>query len=923
VVDLLTGTVTFVFADLEGSTRLWEEHPEAMKAALSRHDAILRAAIEAHGGHVVKSTGDGCLAGFGTAMDALEATVEAQRALKAEVWGETGALRVRMGVHTGEAEYRDGDYFGPALNRAARLTATAHGGQVVVSQATEGVVRDALAGGIDLQDLGEHRLRDLSRSERVFQLTHADLPAQFAPLRSLDALPGNLPLQPTEFVGRDEELVDVVAALGAARLVTLTGVGGVGKTRLALQGAAQLVPDYREGVWLCELGSLVEPDAVPETIASALDVQARPGQTMADTLLDFLRSKQLLLVLDNCEHLLDAVAQLVERIERDCPEVTVLATSREGLGLRGEQMLAVRSLGLPAPTDGFDRVVQADALRLFAARAVESRPEFELTRENASVVADLCRRLDGIPLAIELAAARVRSMTPAELVERLDQRFRLLTGGSRTALERHQTLRGAVDWSYDLLGDAERTVLDRLAVFAGGFRLGDAEAVAAGGAVDPVDVLDLLGQLVDKSLLIADDEAGTTRYRLLETIRQYAQERLEQTGDADRVRRRHAEHYVAFAEAIAPHLHGRDQATWIERLEAEIDNLRAVLTWSAGVGDADLALRLVVATNVNGVRPSYTTHAWAEAAVLIPQAATHPLLPDALAWAAWSAVFRNDLDRSRELVTAMSDAERRLGSPERPGRCQAPTTLALFSGQFEEAAEHAQHWVALARAAGDDEQIVQSLTILTTVQAWGGELDVALSTGEAAVEAARRLGAPGLLAFALVGHGSNLVQRDRPGDSERALAVLNEALELATVVGNHQAMSAVLINTAHIRRRQGDAAAALGAALDAVEMFHHIGSPGPVAPGLLTVAQILSDLGEHEPAVMLIGYADHVHRIPWTGELVADRTAALAAATEALGKEHLDELERRGATLDDAAAIELGRRAAQPALEPSRRSPSR
>ena len=906
-----TGTVTFVFTDLERSTRLWEEHPDEMKAALARHDAILRDTVETHRGRVVKSTGDGVHAVFASAHEALEACLDAQRALAHERWPEnTGPLRVRIGVHAGEAEYRDGDYYGTTLNRAARLMAVAHGGQVLVSESVEPLARDALPMDTALVDLGAHRLRDLADPLRVFQLAHPDLPGEFAPLRSLDALPGNLPLQPTEFVGRDQELVDLAATLCTARLVTLTGVGGVGKTRLALQGAAQVLPDYREGVWLCELGSLVDADAVAEAIASALDVEARPGQSMADTLVDFLRSKQLLMVLDNCEHLLDAVAQLVERIERDCPEVTVLATSREGLGLRGEQMLAVRSLGLPDPKDEFDRAVQADALRLFAARAVESRPGFEVSRENASVVADLCRRLDGIPLAIELAAARVRSMTPAELVERLDQRFRLLTGGSRTALERHQTLRGAVDWSYDLLGDAERTVLDRLAVFAGGFRLDAAEAVAAGGAVATVDVLDLLGQLVDKSLLIADDEAGTTRYRLLETIRQYAQERLEQTGAADAVRRRHAEHYVAFAEAIAPHLHGRNQATWIERLEPEIDNVRAVLTWAAGTGNADLALRLVVATNVNGVRTSYTTHAWAEAAVLIPQAATHPLLPDALAWAAWSAVFRNDLERGRELVSAMNDAERRLGSPERPGRCQAPTTLALFSGHFEQAAEHAQHWVALARAAADEEQIVQSLTILTTVQAWRGELDTALSTGEAAVEAARRLGAPGLLSFALVGHGSNLVQRDRAGDPERARVVLDEAVELATVVGNHQAISAALMNTAFIRRQQGDHDAALRAALDAVETFHHIGSQGPVAPGLLLVAQILSDLGKHEPAVMLIGYADRVHEMPWTGGIDADRVAALAAATEALGEERVVELERRGASLAAAAAIELARQAA-------------
>jgi len=922
--ELPTGTVTFLFTDLEGSTRLWEEHPEAMPGALARHDVILQESVEAHGGVVFSRMGDGLAAAFALAPDALGAVLDAQRGLGSEAWGETGPLRVRMGLHTDEGRLRaPGEYVNRPLNRCARLMAIGHGDQVLVSEATAVVAREGLPEGAGFADLGEHGLRDLAQPVRVFQLTHADLPVQFAPLRSLDALPGNLPRQPTEFVGRDQELAELAEALRAARLVTLTGVGGVGKTRLALQAAAQVVPDYREGAWLCELGSLRDADAVPEAVASALDVQAQAGQSIADTLLGFLRSKQLLLVLDNCEHLLDAVARLVERIERDCPHVVVLATSREGLGLRGEQMLAVRSLGLPDPEGELDAVVQADALRLFAARAVESRPGFEVTPENAAVVVDLCRRLDGIPLAIELAAARVRSMTPAELVERLDQRFRLLTGGSRTALERHQTLRGAVDWSYALLGDAERTVLDRLAVFAGGFRLDAAEAVAAGGAVDPVDVLDLLGQLVDKSLLIADDEAGLTRYRLLETIRQYAQERLEQTGEADAVRRRHAEHYVAFAEAAAPHLHGRDQATWIERLEAEIDNLRAVMTWSAGAGDADLALRLVIATNVNAVRTSYTAHAWAEAAVAIPQAATHPLFPDALGWAAWSAVFRNDHDRGRELVLAMHDAERRLDSPPRPARCQAPATLALFSGQLEEAAEHAQRWVALARATNDDEQMVQSLTMLAGVQAFRREFDVALATSEAAVEAARQLGAPGLLSFALAILGGQLRQRDGAGDLERALAVLDEAVQVATLVGNQQAMNYVVFQTAMIRRRQGDHDAALHAVVDAAEAAHHIGNPAPAAVALRIAAYILSDLGEHEPAVTLIGYADRVIRAPLADEWAAEQAAAIAAATETLGSERVTDLERRGAALDDAAAVELGRRAARHALESSRRSAPR
>ncbi|MEX1006956.1 MAG: adenylate/guanylate cyclase domain-containing protein, partial [Acidimicrobiia bacterium] len=627
MVDLPTGTVTFLFTDLEGSTRLWEEHPEAMKDALARHDAILDHAVDTHDGHVVKRTGDGVHAVFATADSGVRAATDAQRALAGEEWGQTGPLRIRMGLHSGAAQLRDGDYFGSVTNRAARLMAVAHGGQVVVSHTTAELAGDALV-DMTFLDLGEHRLRDLERPERVLQVCHEDLEREFAPLRSLDAFPSNLPLQTTGFVGREREVADVASALANARVVTLTGVGGVGKTRLATQVAADVLPRYRDGAWLCELASVAEPEVIPEALAAGLGVQPRMGQTLDETVLDFLRSKELLLVLDNCEHLLDSVALLVDRVVHTAARVTVLATSREGLALSGERMIALPSLGL---TD--------DAVTLFAERAAEARADFALTTENETAVAQICARLDGIPLAIELAAARVQAMTPAEIAARLDDQFRLLSSGRRTAVERHQTLRRAIDWSYELLTNVERRVLQRLSVFAGGCTLDAVEAVVTGDDIDALDALDHLAALVRRSLVVADQVGEQTRYRLLETIRQYAQDRLEESGETDIVGRRHAGHYTALAEEAGPHLRAADQLASIARLSPELDNLRTALSWALDHDELDLALPLILAVCVNGIDVGYLALAWAELAAVAPGVDEHPLGPALLAQAAWSAVM--------------------------------------------------------------------------------------------------------------------------------------------------------------------------------------------------------------------------------------------------------------------------------------------
>ena len=482
--ELPTGTVIFLFTDIEGSTRLWEEHPDAMRLALERHDTLLTAAIETNNGRVFKTVGDAFCAVFSTATDALDAAIQVQlnlRNLQPSAVTSDLPLKVRLALHVGAAELRDADYFGPTVNRVARLLSVGHGGQILLSGAVQELVRDDLPPGVSLRDLGQHRLRDLQRAEHVYQVVHTELPADFPPLRSLNELPNNLPQQMTSFIGREKEIAEIRQMLATSRLVTLTGAGGTGKTRLSLQVAAEVMGEFPDGVWLVEFASLADPGLVPQTVATALSVREEPGRPIIQTLVDHLKAKTLLIVLDNCEHLLSASAQLTETLLRSCTHVRILASSREGLGIVGEHTYRVPSLTVPDPRQmlPIEKLSQYEAVKLFIDRALMVQPAFAVNNQNAPAVAHICHRLDGIPLAIELAAARVKAMSVEQISQRLNDRFRLLTGGSRTALPRQQTLRALIDWSYDLLSDKEKTLLRRLSVFAGGWTLEAAEKVCS------------------------------------------------------------------------------------------------------------------------------------------------------------------------------------------------------------------------------------------------------------------------------------------------------------------------------------------------------------------------------------------------------------------------------------------------------------
>ncbi len=574
--NIPTGSITFLFTDIEGSTRLWELYPEPMQSVLARHDRLLRQAIQANHGYLVKTTGDGCHAAFSTAACAVAAALSAQKALLGETWGEIQpqGLRVRMGLHSGEAEARGGDYYGPALNRAARLMSVGHGGQILVSSSTAELVRDSLPDGSALRDLGAHRLRDLTRPEQIFQLVSPALPAEFPPLHSLDAIPNNLPIQTTSFIGREREIAETRQMLSTSRLVTLTGSGGTGKTRLSLQLAAEVLSSYPDGVWLVELAPILNPELVLDLLASTLRLQAASGIPLLDLVTDYLKGKQLLLILDNCEHLIDATAKLADHFLRTCPNLKMIASSREALGISGEISYRVPSLSLPDLTDPAS-LIRCESVRLFHERALAANPHFMVKDSNAQAVAQICRRLDGIPLALELAAARIKVFSAEQIASRLDDRFRLLTGGSRAALPRQQTLRALIDWSYDLLSEKERSLLRSLSVFVGGWTYEAAEAVCPN-----LDVLDLLTQLINKSLVIADELQDRSRYRMLETIRQYARERLLESGEMAAIRDQHFDYFLKLSKEAEPGLMGAEVFEWIDLINPDFENIRNALAWS-------------------------------------------------------------------------------------------------------------------------------------------------------------------------------------------------------------------------------------------------------------------------------------------------------------------------------------------------------
>jgi len=744
---LPTGTVTFLFTDIEGSTKLWEAHPEEMRVALARHDALMRETIVSANGYVFQTVGDAFCAAFAMAPDAVSAALAMQIALNTEPWPEETPIKVRMALHTGTVESRDGDYFGPALNRVARLLPIGYGGQTLLSQTTYLLSRDSLPDAVSLRDLGAHRLKDLALPELVYELQHRGLTADFPPLKSLSTHPNNLPQQLTSFIGREKEIAEIGALLAKARLLTLTGSGGSGKTRLCLQAAAESLEQFPDGAWFVELAPLVNPDLVPQTVATVLGVTEEPGKPIIQTLSEHLKHKRLLLLLDNCEHLLEACAKVVNPLMHQCRGVHILASSREALGVEGEQTYRVPSLSLPdrKQAQTLQTLSTYESVQLFIDRALLVRADFQVTNQNAPALASVCCHLDGIPLAIELAAARVRSLSVEEIDGKLDQRFGLLAGGSRTALPRHRTLRALIDWSYDLLNEHEQRLLQRLSVFAGGWTLAAAEQTCADDGVADGEILDLLTSLSDKSLVSVEQNDGHSRYRLLETVRQYARARLMESG-GEAVEERHRDYFLALAEqAAGAQLTGENLRHWSPLLELESDNLRTALQWSI-----DDPTRAQAALRICGALRSYwwrwgrgsEGRDWCDKALRSASSAepTKPLLEALIA----SGVMQYAIG---DLTAATSTYERALVVSQELRAASLEgvvlrymANVKMASGQTEAAQSMYHRSIAIHRTLGELSPEAASLTCLASLLINEGKLAAAEALLERALMLSQQLG---------------------------------------------------------------------------------------------------------------------------------------------------------------------------------------
>jgi predicted ATPase len=752
--------VTFLFTDIEGSTRIWEAAPEAMRSALERHDQIVRSAVEANHGFVFGTAGDGFSAAFARVGDAIAASSVAQAALTAEPWPEGAALRVRMGLHTGEAVERNGDYFGTEVNRSARLMAVAHGDQVVCSQTTA-----ALAlGDPSIRSLGRHRLRDLAAALEVFQVGEGAFP----PLRSVDAVPTNLPTMRTELIGRSGDVSSLSGLVQRERLVTLTGVGGVGKTRLALGVAAAVAPDFADGCWLVELAAAASGDDIVKIVASGV----RSPTTNTADLSSYLEARRMLIVLDNCEHVLDGVSGLVEELLARAPDIHVLVTSREPLGLDGEHVRRVASLALPAPDAALDQIQAAPAVRLFAERAGAAADGFTIDG-NAEAVTEICRHLDGIPLAIELAAALVRAMPPAEISKRLGERFRLLAGGSRRSQERQRTLLATVAWSHDLLSDHEKETFRRLAVFPASFDLPAAETVAE---EKDNDVVDSVLRLVDRSLVAYEPEAG--RYRLLETLRQYAADRLADAGETNARAARHARYYLAFVDRLVP---TPDHANDLERhvlLTLELDNLRVTADWCIESGAwAELAgfcdrLKVFFLQHV-----PVDAEAWYRQLIDHSSALDDQVIVDTLgAFAYLQVLCFGNYAAAAELCTSSNELAAEQNREESDFAWVAAAQSGMYTGSLspERMLSVAENALALAEARHNETAALHALNLVATALSLAGEIERSAEITASALARGERSGWPMFFAPAVIVAAGTTLWSDGDPDFASSLEVLTE-----------------------------------------------------------------------------------------------------------------------------------------------------
>jgi predicted ATPase/class 3 adenylate cyclase len=885
---LPTGTVTFLFTDIEGSTRFLQDRGDAgYRQALADHNRLLRDAFEPRRGHEVEAQGDGFLIAFQSARDAVAAAVVAQRALAAHRWPNDWPVRVRMGLHTGEAMLAESGYVGLDVHRAARICSAGHGGQILLSEATRAMVEGHLSEGLTLRDLGEHRLKDLAHPHRLFQIVAPDLPADFQPLKSLDVLPNNLPTQLTSFIGREREIAEVKTMLATTRLVTLTGAGGSGKTRLALQVGADLLEQFADGVWFVDLAALTDAAFVSQTVASALRVPEQPGRAVTDTLTDYLRPKSLLLLLDNCEHVLAACAYLTDVLLRACPNLRILATSREGMGIAGEALYPVPTLPVPDPErlPSVEDLVRCESVRLFIERATAVLPSFKVNVQNTKAVAQLCHHLDGIPLAIELAAVRVRTLAVEQIVTRLADRFRLLTKGTRTAPPRHQTLQATMDWSYGLLSGKEQAMLRRLSVFAGGCTLDSAESVCSGNGLGASEVLDLLTQLVDKSLVIAEMQYGEARYRSLETVRQYGRERLIERREATAFLGRQLDWCLALAEQAERELLGPSQRAWLARLEAEHDNLRAALAWSCATEErVEEGLRLAAALRVYWLRRGHWSEGRQRLADMLSHGAAQqfspPMAKALYAIGQMAEAQDHDAEAAMYLKRALAAYQQ---LQDRVGTAYSLYGLGMIAhkqGDQESARSYFEGSLAIFRESGDKPAIAAVLSDLAEIAAIDGDYTSAHLMLLESLAMRRESGDIWGIGVSL----NDLGQLARlQGDYHQAAALYQESLQSHLESGSKAGVAWARYNLGIASLHTGDYWQAATLFRESLSGYIELESKSGIGEAILGLASIAIAKGQVQRGARLLSTSEHLleladHTLDRVDRLEFDRNVATVRA---------------------------------------------
>ncbi len=906
---LPAGTVTMVFTDIEGSTSLLQTLGDSYPQALTDHHRLIREAFARNGAFERGSAGDGLYFVFPTARDAVQAAIDGQLALAGHAWPGGIAMRDRMGLHTGEPRSASEGYVGLDVHRAARICAAGHGGQILISQTTRDLVVDELRAPVELADLGVQRLRSLDSPIRLYQVTGPGLDREFPPLRTTDAPRNNLQLEVTSFIGREREIDQAIGMLEQSSLLTLTGPGGVGKTRVGLRLARTLLDKFDDGVWIVECGSLTDPDFVLPTVVSTIGLTEPAGRPLLAAIVDHLKSKRLMLVLDDCDPVLGECAQLAEALVRSSPGVRIVVTSREALGVPGEAILPIASLMTPeaGSTIGASDLGEIDACRLFVERARAVQPTFAVSNQNARSVAQLCRRLDGIPLAIELAAARVRALPVEQIAARLDDRFRLLTGGSRAAVARHQTLAATIDWSYDLLTDPERAVLRRLSVFAGGATLEAAEFVCAGDPVDSFEVLDALSRLVEKSLVFTDPTSTEARFRLLETVREYARGRLVEASEGDLTLRRHRDWYLALVDqASSAFFQGPEPVEWLRRLDREHDDLRAVLEWCLDQpGEGQSGLQIAAGLwRYWEIRGHLTEgRGWLERMVAAVGGEVSPLRANALTGAGNLAFMQGDFQAASNFHEASLTLHRQMGDPQ--SIAYAANNLANTVVQL---GDHARaralygETIELVRELGDERGAAFGSINLADVATREGDLDTARELHEEVLATVRARGDRWTEAFAL---DTFARATSRAGDREGARSLHVESLAILEEMGDRRGVARVLTHLADLALSDGDTPRARGLFRQSLVIRQELGD----MPGLASAMEGLAGAvatDDPEASARLHGAAESLReaiRAMVPPQAAAAHDQDLAGLEARLGSDRFEDARREGRSMTPNEAL--------------------